>query len=153
MYLGGKLIDTIADRMTAQNKGVRRPEYRLPALILPAIIGPMGVLTFGMCIAAKTSWVGPAFGFGMQGFGLTAASNILVTYAVDAYYEFAGEVVVSVFVLRGVIGCLISLYSPDWIAAAGLRATFGQMVGIQYFLLAFAPLFYFRRRLFGSSSR
>lgn len=88
----------------------------------------------------------------MQGFGLTAASNILVTYAVDTYADLSGEVVVCVFVLRGVIGCLISLYSPDWIAATGYRATFGEMVGIQYFPLAFAPLFYFNRSCFDEQS-
>lgn len=85
IFIGGKLIDIIANRWTARNHGRREPEYRLPAVIVPAIIGPMGVLTFGLCIANKTSWVGPAFGYGMQGFGLTAVSNVLVTYAVDSY--------------------------------------------------------------------
>jgi hypothetical protein len=44
----------------------------------------MGILIYGLTVAAKTHWVGPAFGYGMQGFGLTACSNIIATYAVDS---------------------------------------------------------------------
>jgi MFS family permease len=87
IFVGGKLIDMIANRMTERNHGRREPEYRLPALIIPAIIGPMGILLFGICAAEKTLWIGPAFGYGMQGFGLTAVSNVLVTYAVDSYFS------------------------------------------------------------------
>ena len=50
-----------------------------------AIIGPMGLLMFGLVLADRKSWVGAAVGFGMSGFGLTAGSNVVVTYAVDAY--------------------------------------------------------------------
>lgn len=73
--------------MTKANNGRREPEYRLPAIIIPAIIGPLGVLIFGLCVAHKTAWIGPAFGYSMQGFGLTAVSNVVVTYAVDGYKE------------------------------------------------------------------
>ncbi|KAF9884529.1 hypothetical protein FE257_001474 [Aspergillus nanangensis] len=91
IFIGGKLIDMIANRMTIRNNGHREPEYRLPAMIIPAILGPMGILTFGLCAASKTHWIGLAIGYGMQGFGLTAVSNILATYAVDAYHEAFGQ--------------------------------------------------------------
>jgi len=84
-FIGGKLIDFVATRMTARKGGVAEPEYRLPAMVFPAIVGPMGVLTFGLVIANKKSYWGAAVGFAMLGFGLTAASNVVVTYAVDAY--------------------------------------------------------------------
>jgi MFS family permease len=84
IFIGGRLIDMIANNMTAKNGGVRQPEYRLKPLLIPAVIGPMGTLIYGLTVAAKTHWVGPAFGYGMQGFGLTACSNILATYAVDS---------------------------------------------------------------------
>jgi hypothetical protein len=54
-------------------------------MVFPAIIGPMGVLTFGLVIANKKSYWGAAVGFAMLGFGLTTASNVVVTYAIDAY--------------------------------------------------------------------
>lgn len=86
-FLGGKLVDITSARMTKANHGIREPEFRLPAIILPAVIGPMGVLTFGICTAERLTWVGAAFGYAMQGFGVTAISNIVVTYAVDSYHQ------------------------------------------------------------------
>lgn len=54
-------------------------------MLIPALIGPIGVLTFGLVIAYGKSWLGAAVGFAMLGFGLTAASNVIVTYCIDAY--------------------------------------------------------------------
>jgi hypothetical protein len=79
------LIDIIATRLTAHKGGSPEPEYRLPGMIFPALIGPMGVLTFGLVIAHHKHWMGAAVGYAMLGFGLNAASNVVVTYAVDAY--------------------------------------------------------------------
>jgi len=45
----------------------------------------MGTLLFGLTIAEKRPWIQPAIGYAMQGFGLTAVSNVVVTYAVDSY--------------------------------------------------------------------
>ena len=77
----------------------------------------------------------------MQGFGLTAVSNVVVTYAVDSYLPLAGEALVVVFVLRGIIGTVLALYSFNWIAASGEKNAFGQMVGIQYFMCVWAIVF------------
>jgi len=135
IFFGGKLLDLISNRLTIINHGRREPETRIYGIVIPAIIGPMGILIFGLTVAAKSFWVGPAFGYGMQGFGLTAVSNVVVTYAVDSYLPLAGEALVVVFVIRGITGTVLALYSVDWIEAAGERQAFGQMVGIQYFVL------------------
>jgi hypothetical protein len=142
MFFGGRLIDMISNRWTVRNNGIRVPEFRLPPVVIPAIIGPMGIVTFGLCLAHKTPWIGPAFGHAMQGFGLTAVSNVLVTYTVDSYPLLSGEVLVIVFLVRGVSGCLLSLYAYDWVLATGLSNTFGQMAAIQYFLILFGFVFY-----------
>ena len=82
--LAGRLVDYIFARMNRPGQAIR-PENRLPALILPAIIGPIGLIVFGEAIAKRLNWVGAAFGLGMEAFGLTAISNILVVYVVDHY--------------------------------------------------------------------
>lgn len=104
IIFGGRLIDVVDNRMTDRSQGKREAEYRLPGLLLPAIIGPLGVLTFGLCAAKQSSWTGLAFGCGMQGFGLTAGSNVLATYAVDCYVQSPGEVTVFFFIARGLSG-------------------------------------------------
>jgi len=141
IFFGGKLIDIIANRMTARNHGRREPEYRLPAILIPAIVGPMGILIFGLTLAHKEPYIAPAVGYTMQGFGLTAVSNVVVTYAVDSYLPLAGEALVFVFVLRGIIGCFLALWAYDWILATGMQNAFGQMVAIQYFVILFGIAF------------
>jgi hypothetical protein len=155
------LIDFVATRMTARKGGQAEPEYRLPAMAIPAVIGPMGVLTFGLVIANKKSYWGAAVGFAMLGFGLTAASNVVVTYAVDAYrpvsvycslrrsrltfplIQISGEVLVIVFVVRNVMACILSLYIADWIKVEGVKKAFGEMVAIQYAILSLSVVLYF----------
>jgi MFS family permease len=83
-FFGGRLIDWISNRQTRKSNQ-RLPEYRLLGIFIPALIGPLGILIFGLVVAHKKSWVGAAIGYAMQGFGLTAVSNVCVTYAVDAY--------------------------------------------------------------------
>jgi MFS family permease len=140
-FFGGKLIDIISNQRTSIHKGRREPEYRLYAIFIPAIIGPMGILLFGLTIAVKKPWIEPAIGHAMQGFGLTAVSNLLVTYTMDSYLPIAGEAMVVIFVLRGIIGAVLVLWSLDWIEEVGEKEAFGQMVGIQYFVLMWVVVF------------
>ncbi|KAJ5991773.1 hypothetical protein N7451_007497 [Penicillium sp. IBT 35674x] len=142
-FFGGWLIDWIATRATKRHGEHVEPEYRLPAMLIPAVIGPMGLLTFGLVIATGKSWAGAAIGYGMQGFGATAAANIAVTYVVDAYRPVAGETIVIVFVLRNVIVCLISTYISKWFESQGLKKAFGELVGVAYVILSFTMLMYF----------
>ncbi|KAJ6013697.1 hypothetical protein N7540_008288 [Penicillium herquei] len=140
-FFGGWLIDWIA---TTKRHGEHvEPEYRLPAMIIPAVIGPMGLLTFGLVIATGKYWAGAAIGYGMQGFGATAAANIAVTYVVDAYRPVAGETIVIVFVLRNVIVCLISTYISKWFENQGLKNAYGELVGVAYIILSLTLLMYF----------
>lgn len=123
-YVGGRLIDLIGNR--GRNSSSKpSPQKRLVALVIPAVLSPVGLIIFGQCISHKTHWIGPAFGFGLHSFGLTATSNIAITYAVDSYSDFAGEALVSVFVIRNVIAVVCSFYSASWIQLEGLQNVSG----------------------------
>lgn len=158
-FIGGRLIDLIAIRMTARRSEHAEPEYRLPAMIIPAVMGPMGVLCYGLVIAAQVGWVGAAVGYAMQGFGATAGSNIQITYIVDAYKpvsvllgvyrwtkllnanqvwcrQIAGETGAIVFLLRNAIACLFSTYISVWIEQQGIRKAVGELVGVAYIILS-----------------
>lgn len=122
-YFGGKLIDLIANRARRHDHTLKpRAEKRLIALAIPFLLSPVGLIIYGQCIAHRLSWVGSAFGYGMHSFGFTAASNIAITYAVDCYQNFAGEALVTVFVVRNIIGLVCSFYSNNWIAEDGIEA-------------------------------
>ncbi|KAJ5826440.1 polyamine transporter [Penicillium riverlandense] len=147
-YLGGRLIDIISTRSTARHDGVRMPEYRLPAIVIPGTIGPAGILIFGLCVAYQTHWIGPAFGNAMQAFGVAAISNVAVTYSLDSYKPVTGEALVIIFVIRNTIGMLLSLYAADWIERHGPARVFGEMTAIQLVsILCAIPLFLWGRPL------
>lgn len=136
-------------------------------MLIPAAIGPMGLLTFGLVVASAKSWGGAAVGFGMEGFGATAAANIIITYAVDAYRpvcqalsdhalymmltsgQISGETIVVVFIIRNVIACLISTYISAWFEQEGLRNAFGELVAVAYIILSLSLVLY----LFGRTIR
>jgi hypothetical protein len=69
--------------VASDHHGVREPEYGLFAFIIPAIIGPMGILLFGLTITEHRPWIEPAIGYAMDAFGLISMVNVLVTYAVN----------------------------------------------------------------------
>ncbi|GLI81570.1 hypothetical protein PoHVEF18_009955 [Penicillium ochrochloron] len=142
-YLGGRLIDVISSRSTARHGGRRLPEYRLPAIIIPGIVGPAGILIFGLCVDHKTHWIGPAVGYAMQAFGVAAISNVAVTYSLEMYKPVTGEALVSIFVIRNTIGMLLSLYAADWIERQGTAPVFGEMTAIQVVSILFAIPLYF----------
>ena len=125
-YFGGKLTDLIANRARLHDHTVKpRPGKRLIALIVPTVLAPVGLIIFGQCVAGRTHWIGPAFGYAMHSFGFTAVSNIAVTFAVDCYQDFAGEALVTVFVIRNIIAVVCSFYSPQWIAQNGMEKVCG----------------------------
>ncbi|KAL4891820.1 major facilitator superfamily domain-containing protein [Aspergillus ambiguus] len=142
-YVGGRLIDVISTGYTNRHGGHRLPEYRLPAIVIPGVIGPGGILIFGLCIANQVHWIGSAFGYAMQAFGVAAISNVAVTYSLDCYKPLTGEALVIIFVIRNTIGMLLSLYAADWISRQGPAAVFGEMTAIQVASMLIAvPLFF-----------
>ncbi|RMY73710.1 hypothetical protein D0864_10168 [Hortaea werneckii] len=143
-FFGGKLIDILANRARKrENTSGTRPEKRLVALAIPAFLSPIGLIIYGQCFAHRKSWVGPAFGYAMHSFGFTACSNIGVTYAVDCYSGYAGEVLVTIFVVRNIIALICSFYSNEWISGSGIESVTGTEAGMQWAVLAVAFFFYF----------
>ena len=130
------------------------PEYRLPAIVIPGTVGPAGILIFGLCIAQKALWIGPAVGYAMQAFGVAAISNVAVTYTLDSYWPVTGEALVIIFVIRNTIGMLLSLYAVDWIEKQGLTPVFGEMTAIQVVSILFSiPLYMWGPSLRALTSR
>ncbi|EMC91132.1 hypothetical protein BAUCODRAFT_39273 [Baudoinia panamericana UAMH 10762] len=153
-YFGGMLIDLISNRARQHTHTMgAKPGARLAALVIPFVISPVGLIIYGLLVAEKKRWVGPAFGYAMHSFGFTAVSNIAVTYAVDCYQQFAGEALVTVFVVRNVIALVCSFYANRWIAEDGMKKVFGSMAGIEWALLVLGiPLYFFTKQILAFTS-
>ena len=147
-FAGGRLIDYLAIVNTRRHNGVREPEMRLPALLIPGICGPIGAIIMGLCFNSNTHWIGPAFGLALIGVSITCVNNIGVTYAVDSYHSIAGEVITVVFVIRNTIGCLLALFSGTWVTNVGIEQTFGTVAAIvAFFFIVGFFVYYFGKRM------
>lgn len=62
---GGHFSDWVADRLTVRNGGVRKPEMRLPALVISLITGPLSCILYGVGFGKKLHWMCPVIGIGL----------------------------------------------------------------------------------------
>lgn len=105
---GGPLSDWLILILSKRNNGVYEPEFRLYLCLLPAFLGPAGLLLYGLgatavcfffhlpiylLLGAHTNvpclqglpWIAPLCGIGLFGFALAAISNLSLVYLYDSY--------------------------------------------------------------------
>ncbi|KAM0327035.1 hypothetical protein ACHAQA_006158 [Verticillium albo-atrum] len=148
IFFGGHLSDMIADYFTKRNGGIREAEMRLPALCIPTITGPLGLILYGCGIDNSWHWMVPTLGLGLLSFSIVQATNVTLVYTVDSYRPVAGEVIVSQFAFKSAFGFLLSFYTNPWVHDLGYTASYGTMAGISgAVLILWVPFYIFGSRL------
>jgi hypothetical protein len=61
----GKLSDIIMYRLAKRKGGIRKPEHRLYLTAISGLIGPVGMIIFGVCLQKKTPYIYPLIGLGV----------------------------------------------------------------------------------------
>lgn len=100
----GWLNDTIATWLARRNNGVKEPEARLWVAVIPLILHPAGCILYGVGAAHEIHWVGLCFGIGIITLSIVMGSTLSLSYCIDCYKEIAGEALVSVILIRNVMG-------------------------------------------------
>ncbi|KAH7145363.1 major facilitator superfamily domain-containing protein [Dactylonectria estremocensis] len=145
---GGYVSDRTADYSTKRNHGIREPEMRLPAIIFSVIASPLSLVLYGVGIANEYHWIVPTIGIGMLTFSVVQATNITLVYTIDAYRPIAGEVAVTQYAYKSLIGFLLSFYTNPWIAKDGYAGAFGAMAGITGgIILLGIPVYVYGKRI------
>jgi MFS family permease len=65
IWVGGGFSDRVADYFTKRNGGIREPEFRLPAMTVALITGPLSLVFFGVGINNEVHWMMPVVGLGL----------------------------------------------------------------------------------------
>ncbi|KAH8588842.1 major facilitator superfamily domain-containing protein [Bisporella sp. PMI_857] len=144
--LGGILADMLSKHAASKANGEHQPRSRLPAIILGAVISPIGCLVIGFSLQNNYHWIAIAAGYGMLTFGLTASANVLLTYCVDCLRGQSGHVGVLINVVKNAIGFGVSFASMEWFFKVGPRNQFGTMTGVLWgAYLTIIPLYFFNR--------
>lgn len=100
----GSFGDWVALRLARRNKGVLEAEHRL-WLYSAALLGlPLGYLLWGIGASHNMHWFGLLFAMAIISFITTCGSQIFVTYLIDSYRALGGEALVTVILVRNMMG-------------------------------------------------
>lgn len=110
---GGWLGDKCVEWGAKRNNGVREPEHRLPAMIVPIITGPLSLILYGLCIDKQTHWFVGCLGVSLVNFNVCAATNITMVYTIDCYKPIADEVVTTTLAFKAIVGFGEQTFLPD----------------------------------------
>ncbi|KAF5593887.1 major facilitator superfamily transporter [Fusarium subglutinans] len=131
MFLGGSFSDWVAEIFTRRNGGIREPEFRLPAIMLSVVCGPLALVLYGVV-----------------NFCITQATNISLVYTIDCYRPIAGEIVVTQLAFKSAFGFLLGFYTNPWVNEAGHQTAYGIMGAICGGVLIFwIPLFFWGHKI------
>ncbi|CAI7677189.1 hypothetical protein N7533_006749 [Penicillium manginii] len=142
--IAGPLTDMLSRWLRKRNNNVHRPEHRLPALILPFLLNPVGLIIFGYTVSRLQHYVRPAVGAAIASSGLTLVPSVMLSYVVDAYPRTSGEALVLVNASKNVVAFGLAKSCYSWMAKEGVDKMFYEFAGIQWAVLFLGlPLYIF----------
>lgn len=141
--IAGPLTDLLSRWLRKLNNNVHKPEHRLPALIFPFLVCPIGLIVFGYTVARKEGYVRPAVGSAISASALTLVPSVMLSYVVDSYPRTSGEALVLVNVSKNVVAFGLSEGAYSWMAMEGVEKMFYEFAGIQWAVLALGLPLYF----------
>lgn len=145
--IAGPLTDILSRKIT-KSRGRHEPEHRMPALIIPFILCPPGLLLFAYIINQHGSMYTAAVGTAMHTASLVFVPSVVLSVVVDAYPQTGSEALVLINAGKNLIAFGITVSSPTWLMKEGLVKMFWQMAAIQWAVLALGvPLFFFGPKL------
>lgn len=116
----GASSDRIVTRLVAKNGGERKPEYRLPTMMIGAAMIPIGLFWYGWSAEARVQFIMPIIGTAWVGAGLILTFMPVSTYLVDTFTLYAASAMAANTVLRSLVGAFLPLAGPSMYRALGL---------------------------------
>ena len=111
--------DRIVERMTERNRGIFKPEFRLPLLWVAAFTMPVGMFWYGWTMQAGKHWILPIIGLAPFGFSLMLTVMPVTTYLIDAFERHAASALAANTVLRSLAAAFLPLAGPRLYAKLG----------------------------------
>ncbi|OJJ48235.1 hypothetical protein ASPZODRAFT_62938 [Penicilliopsis zonata CBS 506.65] len=118
LAISGAGSDTLVTRLS--HGGERKPEYRLPQMILGAVLLPIGMFWYGWSVHARVHWICPIIGTSFVGMGMMTIFMSVSMYLVDAYVIYAASATASNTILRSLGGALLPLAGGPMLNALGV---------------------------------
>ncbi|KAH8161756.1 hypothetical protein CIB48_g6491 [Xylaria polymorpha] len=121
--------DMLAAYLTRRNKGIREAEMRLGVMLPAMIVGPVGLVVYGLTAQLNLHWIGYFFGAGMASWCGYFYYSFTLAYAVDSYNSDTSEMLMAMNVGKQLVSFGLGFKVLDWIMqssyAAVISAGFG----------------------------
>lgn len=145
--VSGPLNDWICVSLTKRNGGIYEPEFRLPLILLVAVLGAVGFFGFGASVHAQTHWSGPVLTFGLANMSMAFVSTCVFGYVVDCYPALSEEIFVAINA-RNLLTFGLTYFVNDWLARDGVLVVFSVLGALFLFVCALTiPLWVFGKRI------
>lgn len=142
--------DLVIKYFSRRNGGLYKPEYRLPVIGLPAIVGIICGVIYGQAAANPEKWSAAAIviGYNASYFAFLGANIVGITYAVDSFPQRAAPFLVVICAGRGFISFGLSYATLPAIKTIGYARTMIVEVVICAVLALLAiPIFFMGPRI------
>jgi MFS family permease len=116
------------------NGGSWKPEYRLHALWLPALVcNCIGIGLFGCTLQYHVSWGLLAFASILVIYASMCITPITVNYLSECFTHNVEETAIVLNTFRIAFGLSVAFYITPWVDAVGVGWTYGMMAFIMIF--------------------
>ncbi|KAI0854634.1 putative MFS transporter [Xylaria cubensis] len=134
--------DMLAAYLTRRNNGIREAEMRLGVMLPAMIVGPVGLVVYGLTAQLNLHWIGYFFGAGMSTWCGYFYYSFTLAYAVDSYNANTSEMLMAMNVGKQLVSFGFGFKVLDWVMqssyAAVISAGFGGiLLANNLFLIVF----------------
>ncbi|KAI2835549.1 hypothetical protein CBS147345_233 [Aspergillus niger] len=129
-----------ARRYTTNN--THHPKDRMPALIIPFLVAPPGLILFAYAIASSKSLYVSATGYAMQASALVFVPSVTMSYIMDVYPQSGSEAIVLINAGKNVVAFGVTVSGAGWVDRDGIVRVCWELAAVQWVVLALAlPLY------------
>ncbi|KAI9695962.1 MAG: hypothetical protein M1820_008374 [Bogoriella megaspora] len=111
--------DRLAAYLTRKNNGIREAEMRLGVLLPAMIIGPAGLIVYGLTAQHDLHWVGYFAGVAMVDFAAYFYFSFTLAYSVDSYNANLSEMLIAMNLGKQAISFGMGFSLLEWILKDG----------------------------------
>lgn len=154
-FFGGPLADKLSIKISqVLGKGKREPEYSLPNLILPFVLGIAGCFLFGVAAQNNLHFSVLLLGSFFILSGALTSLTLVNSFVIESYPQWAGPVLTNVSSLRIFVSFFFSSQVTTWIEQNGNLAVFagGFATMLLVVSLGIPAIFFTGKRLRGWTS-
>ncbi|KAI1098329.1 MFS general substrate transporter [Jackrogersella minutella] len=121
--------DKLAGYLTRRNNGIREAEMRLGVMLPAMIIGPLGLVVYGLTAQFNLHWIGYFFGSGLASFGGYFYYCFTLAYAVDSYNSDTSEMLIAINLGKQAVSFGLAFGVLNWVMERGYAVIISGVFG------------------------